>query len=104
MPPNASDWIPEVKICSAYDNSGIQEVAEMIEKFYHHQITNGYWVQRRKEQNLFAFDRLLNEQLHKTLFQKEGLKALIANTKEQIQAGTLSPYTGVMRVATHLLD
>ncbi len=102
LPPHPSGWIPEVKICSSYDNTGIAAVSEMIEKYCLHQAANGYFRQKRQEQDLFAFQRLLNEQLNRVLYAKPGLKEEITQIEQEIQNGLLSPYSAVSRVMRHL--
>ena len=95
MPPTASGWIPQVKVCSAYQNEGIKEVWEMISQFVQQQSTNGYFYENRKQQNIFAFHRLLQEQLRDMLLRKPGLKDQIQDLEQQIIAGNMSPYTAV---------
>ena len=102
LPPHPSGWIPEVKICSSYDNTGIEQVTEMIEKFINHQTANGYLMQQRKEQNLHAFQRLLNEQLRLVLLHKKGLKEKIQALQQDIADDNLSPYSAVQKLITLL--
>lgn len=102
FPPHDSGWIPEVKICSAYNKTGIVEVIEMIEKYRQHQTTNGYFEQKRSAQNIYAFERLLNEQLRKQFLQNEHLRTLITATKKQIALNELSPYSAVQLISQQL--
>lgn len=102
LPPHPSGWIPEVKICSSYDSTGIEQVTEMIEKFISHQTANGYLMQQRKEQNLHAFQRLLNEQLRLVLLHKKGLKEKIQALQQDIADDNLSPYSAVQKLITLL--
>lgn len=98
MPPDASGWIPEVKICSSYEQSGIEEVAAMIEKFHRHQLSNGYFEQKRSNQNLFAFRQLLNEGLFRQLLAQHGVQGEIRQLEAQVLNNKLSPYTAVHQV------
>ncbi len=98
MPPTASGWIPQVKVCSAYQNEGIVGVWEMITQFILQQTANGYFYKNRKQQNIFAFQRLLQEQLRDVLLRKPGLKEQIKELEQQITAGIISPYSAVERV------
>jgi LAO/AO transport system kinase len=102
LPPNASGWTPEVKICSAYDGTGIDAVLDMIDRFVRHQQLQGFFELKRKEQNLFAFQRLLQEQLRNILLQKEGLSALIEKLQQAIENNNLSPYTAVKQITAAL--
>lgn len=97
LPPHPSGWIPEVKICSAYEDQGIKEVALMVEKFRQHQLANSYFYQNRNAQNLHAFRRLFNEQMHRILMARPGFKEKINSLETEIQQGHISPYTAVTK-------
>ncbi|RQO30515.1 methylmalonyl Co-A mutase-associated GTPase MeaB [Taibaiella sp. KBW10] len=98
LPPNASGWIPEVKICSAYDRTGIIEVDAMIEKFHQHQQANGYFLKKRNEQNLFAFRQLLNEALFRQLLAQQGIKDQVKKMETLVFNNQVSPYSAVRQV------
>lgn len=98
MPPAASGWIPQVKVCSAYQNEGITEVWTMISQFVQQQTSNGYFYENRKQQNILAFQRLLQEQLRHLLMRKPGLKEQIEQLELQIASGNISPYTAVEQI------
>lgn len=102
LPPHPSGWVPEVKVSSSYDNTGITEVNQMIGKYLQHQTANGYFDKKRQEQNLFAFQRLLNEQLNRMLYGKPGLKQEIHALEQEISEGVISPYSAVARIVQHL--
>ncbi|HLC82834.1 MAG TPA: methylmalonyl Co-A mutase-associated GTPase MeaB [Bacteroidia bacterium] len=95
LPPHISGWIPEVKACSAINNTGIEEVWKMIEKYVQHQKTKGAFKAKRTEQNAFAFRRLLDEQLRLLLSTKPGLAEKIDQLEQKVSAGELSPYSAV---------
>jgi len=99
MPPHPSGWKPEVNICSAYDETGIAAAWEMIERYLRHQTTNGYFSEKRKQQNLLTFQQLLQEQLHQVLMKKEGLQELIKDLEIAITAQEISPYSAVKKIA-----
>jgi LAO/AO transport system kinase len=102
LPPHSSGWIPEVKVCSSYDNYGISEAVSMIEKYLDHQYANGYFKQKRNEQNLHAFQRLLNDQLRQLLYARPGLKEEIRLIEKEILNNTISPYTAVKNITLKL--
>lgn len=95
LPATASGWLPEVKVCSSYENTGINEVWTMIEKHYLHHNSKGYFQQNRINQNVFAFQRLLQEQIRNYFLSKPGLKEKVAELEIQIARGKISPYSAV---------
>jgi LAO/AO transport system kinase len=98
LPPNESGWIPEVKTCSSYDGIGINEIHEMIEKFVHHQTTKGFFDLKRKEQNLFAFRRLLDEQLKNNFLAQKAVMDKMKQLEQDVLIGAISPYSAVYRL------
>jgi LAO/AO transport system kinase len=98
LPPQASGWIPEVLISSAYENKGITEVWTMLDRYLQHQLLNGFFERRRKEQDIYAFQRLLQERMRQHLLARPGLAAQIAGAEQQIADGLISPYTAVRKV------
>lgn len=102
LPPHPSGWIPQVKICSSYDNYGISEVVSMIEQYLDHQYANGYFKQKRNEQNLHAFQRILNDQLRQLLYARPGLKEEIKMIEKEILDNMISPYTAVKNIMLKL--
>lgn len=102
MPPQASGWHPEVDICSALSNMGIDKVEQMIEKFYRHQVQNGYFYERRKQQNKKAFYRLLQEALYNNLLRRAGLQEQITQLEQDVLEGKISPYSAVMHITQEL--
>lgn len=98
LPPAVSGWHPEVGLCSSIDGSGIEAAYAMIEKFQQHQVSNGYFETRRKEQNLSAFRRLLQEVLFQNLLTRSGLKEQISILEKAVTEGRQNPYSAVMDI------
>lgn len=98
MPPSISGWIPEALICSSYDNWGIDEVYELLLKYKTQTQQSGYFSQKRKEQNLVSFQRLLQEYLQKLFNQNEGIANLISSLKCKIEQGVISPYAAIQQL------
>ena len=67
FPPTESGWIPEVKICSSTEQTGIAEVYEMIEKHIRHTKAKNFFEKKRQDQTVFWFESLVQEKI-KNLF------------------------------------
>ena len=98
LPPNESGWIPEVKTCSSYEGIGINEIHEMIEKFVQHQTTKCFFNSKRKEQNLFAFRRLLDEQLKNNFLAQKAVMEKMKQLEQDVLIGSISPYSAVYKL------
>lgn len=102
LPPKQSGWTPKVITCSAYTGHGIGESWNLIEKFVRQQSTNNYFEKRRQEQNLFAFQRLLNEELKQYFLSNTHLLKKLSSLEQQVTEGKLSPYSAVEKLISHL--
>lgn len=102
LPPDPSGWIPEVKVCSSLEGKGIEEVWKMIEKYVQHQQTNGFFAEKRNEQNLLAFRKMLDEQLRNIFMKNEGMYARIAEMENKIAHHKVSPYSAVKQITETL--
>ncbi|HTO16670.1 MAG TPA: methylmalonyl Co-A mutase-associated GTPase MeaB [Edaphocola sp.] len=102
LPSKSSGWQPEVLITSAIEQIGIPEVAEMIAKFKFVQQKTGQFEQRRKEQNLKAFNRLLQEVLYRNLLEQSGLGANVEKLKDDVSQGKLNPYSAIVQLFPNL--
>jgi LAO/AO transport system kinase len=61
--PPESGWIPEVKVSSSIENTGILEVYNMIEKYRQMVVSKGYFSEKRKQQSTEIFKQLLEEEV-----------------------------------------
>lgn len=104
LPPSASGWRPEVQIASAYEQKGISEAAAMIEKYVSYHRANGCFEQKRKEQSLYAFQRLLQEGLFRLIHQDKYLHARIKDFEQAVQSQQISPYSAVRQLLARLDD
>jgi LAO/AO transport system kinase len=98
LPATASGWSPEVKVCSSYENEGIEDVWSMILKHYKHQNQKGFFQKNREHQNVIAFQRLLQDYLRMLLLKKGGLKERIELLEHQIVQGVISPYSALRKL------
>lgn len=98
MPQSENGWIPKVSICSAYENDGIEKVWEIIKQFQEQQIANNYFEKKRKNQNIEAFHRLLNEHIYNDFFNDKKLKEKINTVEIKIKQGELSPYSALQNL------
>jgi len=104
LPPTPSGWTPPVKIASAYDHTGIAEIADMVESYVLKTTLNGFFLQHRQEQNLMAFDRLLQESIFRLLFNEAHFQAQVNNIRQQVEAGSLHPYSAVAGLVKDIRD
>jgi len=100
FPPTPSGWEPQVVTCSAYKNTGISEIWDMINEYRHMATENGYFTQRRQEQAKYWMYESINEQLKSDFYQHSEIKKVLAET----EADVLNEKTSSFVAAKELLD
>lgn len=92
FPMPESQWPVKVQLCSAYSHEGIQEVWNQVMEYVAFTKSNGYFYQKRQQQNL----RILNETIENTLkdrfYNAPGMEARIAQICDDILQNKVSAY------------
>ena len=90
FPPTENGWIPEVKTCSSTENTGIEEVYEMIEKYIRHTKTKNFFDKKRQEQNIFWFESLVQEKIKNLFLGNEDFLNRYNSAKSKIENNQLT--------------
>lgn len=98
FPPHPSGWIPQVKITSSYDLMGIAETWTMIEQYFEQMTAKGFLEKNRASQNIYAYHKLLNEQLRLVMLNKPALVAAFDEMEQAVEKGYKSAYSAVMEL------
>lgn len=65
-----SGFLPKVKMCSSVENTGIEEIVDLIEKYRNFVIASNYFVSKRKSQQQELFHAILNENLKSRFYSR----------------------------------
>jgi LAO/AO transport system kinase len=98
FPASESNWIPTVSTCSAYGNSGINDVWNTIQSYQNQTTINGYFNHKRKTQSKYWMYETINEELKRSFFENPSIYSEVMKMEEKVLNGTLSPFK-----AAHLL-
>ncbi len=100
FPPTPSGWEPKVVTCSAYENTGIPEIWNMIKEYRELAKENGYFTHRRQDQAKYWMYESINEQLKGDFYHHPDIK----NVLEATEADVLNEKTSSFVAAKQLLD
>ncbi|KYG84055.1 protein kinase [Roseivirga seohaensis] len=89
FPASESGWIPEVKTCSALQNTGLSEIWEMMEKYVRHTQMNGYFDTNRKAQNLNWMKENISALLEQEFYTNNAVKNSLPEITKAVKAGSL---------------
>nr|WP_315253031.1 methylmalonyl Co-A mutase-associated GTPase MeaB [uncultured Flavobacterium sp.] len=92
FPAKKSGWIPATATCSALAHEGIETVWETILDYLELVHSNHYFLEKRKEQNLFWMMETIDEQLKNHFYNQPNIIEMIDSTKKAVQNNDISPF------------
>lgn len=92
FPPKKSDWQPNVTTCSSITKEGILEVWETISQYFQMTNDNGFFHEKRKEQNQFWMIETINEQLKSNFYNQPEIIMQLEESKKAVQNNEISPF------------
>lgn len=88
---NESGFPTEVLTCSALERKGITAIWDLVQKYQQVTMSNGFFLENRKRQNLEWMHRHIQEAIEENLYKNETVQKLIETNENGILEGTASP-------------
>lgn len=98
FPKKESEWTPEVRTCSALEQTGILKIWEMIQEYDALTKENDYFHRRRQEQNQFWMMETIQEEVLMHFYNTPKVAESIAENKKAVQKNKLSPFAAAQLV------
>lgn len=98
FPPHPGGWAPLVKLCSARDGSGVDEVWQSVRSYADLCGPNGYLQQKRAEQRVHHFYEFTRHRLEQWLLGTASQKELADMLEQAVAKGEMSPYAAARRL------
>jgi LAO/AO transport system kinase len=92
FPSPPSGWTPDVFTCSSFENSGIEEVWQAINKYVSMTSQSGYFGERRKQQEIIRMHDTIDDRLKESFYNSSEIKKMIPGIENQIKEGTITFY------------
>ena len=93
-----SKWQPQVKICSALNNTGIDEIWQMINEYVELTKKNGYFDANRREQAKHRLRETINEALLSDFYNNEGVRRELEIYEKQVLSDKISSFQAAMEL------
>jgi LAO/AO transport system kinase len=103
FPESEYGWIPRVSICSALQNSGIDEVWKTISEHHRHLIVKNLLKAKRAEQDIYWFNTTLNQLWLKRMWNAPGALEEKSKLDVVIRSGKKSPFIAADEFLANLL-
>lgn len=91
-PEKDSRWQPKVRLCSAIENEGIDEVWEMIKEFEDLTKENLSFQSRRQEQNKYWLIQTIEERLRSNFFGRKEVKRVLKEQMTLLESNQTTPF------------
>ncbi len=96
FPAATSGWQVPVLLSSALEQTGIAELWEQIQQYETVTKQNGYWEQKRKDQQLYWFHLTIRQTLEDRFFANPAVAQLLPEKEQAVLSGNLSAFTAAM--------
>lgn len=93
FPPKASGWTAKAMTGSALLPLGIDEVWQTVGEFYDLVKANNYLQKLQAEQNLFWFERAVQDELLRLFSSQTAVNTALAQARASVEEGKISPFT-----------
>lgn len=98
FPAKSSGWIPKVTTCSAYEQTGIDAIWEIISEYFDLVKANHYFEEKRQNQNQFWMMETINEQLKSHFYNHSNVIQLLEKNKKAVLNNEISPFAAAVNL------
>jgi LAO/AO transport system kinase len=98
FPAKSSGWIPKVTTCSAYEQTGIDAIWDIISEYFELVKSNHYFEEKRQNQNQFWMMETINEQLKSHFYNHPNIIQLLEENKKAVQNNEISPFAAAVNL------
>lgn len=99
-PLKESTWQPKVATCSALYQESIDAVWQIIEEYLSLTKSNGYFTQKRNEQNKYWLLETINQQLKDQFYRDPKIRRELKLQLKQLEDGKITPFEGAKSLLT----
>ena len=99
-PPKENGWKVAVLSCSSLENKGVDEVWQLIEKYFETYIQSSYLIEKRQEQNAYWFRQSVESNLADDFYSHPIVKKQFPLFLDKVRRQELSPF----RAASLLME
>lgn len=98
FPASESGWTPQVMTYSGFYNIGVEEIWDMVYKYFDFVKANGYFEHRRNEQAKYWMYETINEHLRDSFYQNEKIAAMLAGQEQEVLNGRATSFAAAKRL------
>ncbi len=92
FPPKQSGWQPKASTCSSVTKEGIPEIWDMVLSYLEMTTSNGFFKERRNEQNVFWMEETIRNGLQERFNLNESVRSSLSVLREEVEQQRISPF------------
>ncbi|MDE7125377.1 MAG: methylmalonyl Co-A mutase-associated GTPase MeaB, partial [Muribaculaceae bacterium] len=92
FPPTESGWVPEVLTYSGYYELGIDEVWDMIDRYFAYATENGYFDRKRRQQARYWMYETIDETLRNNFYRNPDVEHILSECEARVLDNRLSSF------------
>lgn len=93
FPPAPSGWAPEVLAYSGFYGTGINEVWDMVDRYFEFVKANGYFEKKRRQQARYWMFETIDEQLRSHFYNDPDIAATLLQLEREVETNRRSSFT-----------
>jgi len=101
FPPTVSGWMPEVLCYSGYYELGIEEVWQMIDRYFDFVTANGHFEERRRRQARYWMYETIDEHLRSHFYNNPEIESMLRVDEQAVLDNRLSSFIAARHVLDH---
>lgn len=98
FPAPESGWTPQVLTYSGFYHIGVEEIWDMVYRYFDFVKANGYFEHRRNEQAKYWMYETINEHLRDSFYQNETIASLLTAQEQEVLSGRATSFTAAKRL------
>ena len=98
FPTPPSGWTPEVLTYSGYYELGIEEIWDMIDRYFKFVEANGYFERRRRQQARYWMYETIDSELRRRFYDDPARAARISQAERLVLSNRLSPFAAASQL------
>ena len=102
LPP--SGWTPEVTTYSGYYELNIEGVWDIIDRYFAHVRSNGYFEERRRQQEKYWMYETINESLRNSFYNNSDIEERLRQEERMVLAGEKTSFAAAGELLRHYFD
>ncbi|MEN0002828.1 MAG: methylmalonyl Co-A mutase-associated GTPase MeaB [Bacteroidota bacterium] len=92
FPPKASQWVPQVVVCSALSGLGLDKIWALTQDYVQATKDSGFFDNNRRQQAKYWFQETISAQLQALFYEQPAIRAKLQSLEQAVELGQHSPF------------